>query len=160
MKITKKEIIILAALGLVPVKEVLASDFENGINLNPDSPSLRAENLQINPDTLRVLKMFSQMNAINFDNDAHKILIKPEQLPNILIIQLHNSKEVEFDEEANVFFLKEEFINTLARDHAFSRLGTVPSIETNKEILKRLKENSTPVLREDQILYSRHSFIR
>ena len=71
-----------------------------------------------------------------------------------------NSKEVEFDEEANVFFLKEEFINTLARDHAFSRLGTVPSIETNKEILKRLKENSTPVLREDQILYSRHSFIR
>ena len=160
MKIKRNKILILAALGLIPTVDALAGDQEPVVSFNTDDPRAIAESLQVNIDTIRVLKMFSQMGALQFNNEKQLVYISPDQLPNALIEKLHDSDEVEFDEESDIFILKDVFVNTLAKDHAFSRVGTVKSIKSNDEILKKLKESSTPVLREDQLMYSRHSFIR
>ncbi len=160
MKLKRNKIVLLAALGLIPAVDALGGDHEPVVNINTDDPRAIAESLQVNVDTIRVLEMFSQMGALNFDNEIQQVYISPDHLPNALIEKLHDSDEVEFDEDSDRFVLKDVFVNTLAKNHAFSRLGTITSIKSNDEILKRLKENSTPVLREDQLMYSRHSFIR
>ena len=154
----KKIIVMLTALGFVPVNNAMATD--HTINLNDTDPRVIAESFNINLDTIRVLQMFSRMGALRFNRVDGKVSVDPGAIPNTLIAKLHDSAEVTFDEETDTFILSEAFVNVLAANRTFYQLGTYPAMRTNEDILKSLKEKSTPILRDDLILYSRHSFIR
>lgn len=156
----KKALFVLAALGVTQAKESLANDFGVNSGVTTSDPSVVAESFHVNLDTVRTLKMFSDMGALQFNNVDGSVFVDPTNLPNALIEKLHESNEVVFNEDADLFVLTDSFMNTLASQHTFSRLGTVPSITANQEILKRLKERTTPIRRDDLILYSRSSFIR
>lgn len=154
----KKTIMILAALGMTQAQNVLADDISTISNTNINDPSIIAESLQINVDTVRVLKMFSDMGALNFDKDG-TVFVDPTNLPNFLISKLSESGEVLLDEKNDVFILDDAFVNVLATNHVFTRLGRIDSLTANKTILENLKKQATPVPRRDQVTYAKASFI-
>lgn len=155
----KKTILIMAALGAIQGKEAMAYDFSTLPDMDTTDPAVVAESLQVNIDTVRILKMFADMGALKFNSSDGSVQIDSEQLPNFLFQRLSESDEVVFDQENNVFILADSFINVLASQHIFSKLGHASSIETNRAILEELKERSTAIPREDQLLYSKASFI-
>ncbi len=155
----KKTILVLAALGMTQAKEVLANEFSTLPVVGSNDPAIVAESLQINVDTVRVLKMFADMGALQFNSGDGSVQIDPTHLPNFLIAGLSESNEVVLDQDTDVFVLTDSFVNVLATNHVFTRLGQIESVQTNKAILERLKERSTPIPREDQVIYAKASFI-
>ena len=151
----KKKLALLVALGFITDKEASAFT-EAKMYFDGKNPNNIAESLQTHPNTIRFLKILSQMEALKFEKE--KVVIHPDHLPEVLIEQLHESSETEFDEETGSFVLKETFINALATNHTFSRLGTYSSIKANQDILSKLKEKANPVLREDLVFYSVQAF--
>ena len=153
----KKKLVLLAVLGLITDKEASALSIDNRDYFSGDDINHIAESLQVHPGTLRFLKMLSQMGALEFHRE--RVTIHPDHLPEDMIKKLHESAETHFEKETGMFTLRETFVNTLATNHTFSQIGTYTSVKANQDILKRLKEKTTPVLREDLILYSTQRFM-
>ena len=105
-----------------------------------------------------VTHLDTHMGALNFDKDG-TVFVDPTNLPNFLISKLSESGEVLLDENNDVFILDDAFVNVLATNHVFTRLGRIDSLTANKTILENLKKQATPVPRRDQVTYAKASFI-
>ena len=155
----KKTILTLAALGIIQANESIADDTVAQPVVSTSDPGIVAESLQVNVDTVRVLKMFSDLGALQFNSMNGTVAVDPATLPNFIIEKLVDSNEVDLDQSNDLFVLTDSFVNVLASNHVFSKLGSYDAIVANKKILDKLKENSTPVPREDQRVHSKASFI-
>jgi hypothetical protein len=61
----KKTMMVLAALGIAQAKETLANDLMGLPVVNSTNPAIVAQSLQVNVDTVRVLRMFADMEHFN-----------------------------------------------------------------------------------------------
>lgn len=159
MKMNKKTVMILAALGVIHAKEGWAQDYFGATNLEDGRPALNVESLQIHPETLRVLKMFSDLGALGFDEEEGMVFVDPSKIPVFVIAALEHSDEVLFDEERGLYILDDHFVEVLATTHSFSRLARPDAAVINAKILERLKRDTSPVLRDDLRIYAKSSFM-
>jgi hypothetical protein len=155
----KKTMMVLAALGIAQAKETLANDLMGLPVVNSTNPAIVAQSLQVNVDTVRVLRMFADMGALQFNNESGSVEVNPTNLPNVMVRGLSESTEVALDEGRDVYVLTDSFVSVLAQNHVFTQLGTQESVQANRTILNRLRENTTPVPRQDQVYHAESSFI-
>lgn len=159
MKMNKKTVMILAALGVIHAKEGWTQDYLGATSSADGKPTMNAESLQIHPETLRVLKMFSDLGALGFDEEEGIVYVDPSKLPVFVIAALEHSSEVLFDEERGLYILDDHFVEVLATTHSFSRLARPDAAFINAKILERLKRDTSPVLRDDLRTYAKSSFM-
>lgn len=155
----KKTIILLAALGVIHAKKVLAQDVSSTLGNESNDPAVVAESLDIHPETIRVLKMFLDLGALGYDEKTGVVFINPSNLPEFVIEALDSSSEAVFDEETQLYILDDRFVEALAATHSFSRLANSDATVINIKIMERLKRDLSPILREDLKIYSKSSFM-
>jgi hypothetical protein len=155
----KTTLAVLAAIGMTQANDAQAMGPIWGSGTNDQGAAIVSEEIGINQDTVRVLKMFSDMGALQFDIENGSASVIADNLPNALIGALVESDEVVLNEETDSFDLTPSFLNALASKRVLNQLGRADGMATNAKILEKLKKEATPVLRDDVRAHSEHSFI-
>ena len=122
------------------------------------TPSKIRKDIHINPKTIEVVKEIASHEAFLINDEEGSIYIDLSKLPRDLRDELSESQEVVEIPESCLLKLDQGFANVLATQNAFKRTETLEGVIINQIMLNKLKQDATPILKEDMQRYLTTSF--
>ena len=123
-----------------------------------DEASNIHEKSAINSAIMETIKEIDAHGAFIVDERAGVIYIDPLKLPEYMRDRLLQAKEVTEVLESDLVKLDEKFSFILAKNNAFKKVGTPEGHFINQVIVENLKQNATPILREEMAEYLSANF--